>query len=202
MNTFSASTTDDWRGWLARNCRSEKEVWLVIHHSGSGTPGPRYHEAVEQALCYGWIDSHQRQHDADSCILRFTPRKPRSTWSRVNRDRAAKMTEQGLMTRHGQALIDLAKADGTWQVVSDAHSSAIPPDLQELLDRKETARRNFHNFPPSSQRLILEWIAKARRPETRQRRISQTVSLAALNIRANHPGIQAHDTGKSGGRSS
>ena len=202
MNTFSASTTDDWRGWLARNCRSEKEVWLVVHHSRSGTPGPRYHEAVEQALCYGWIDSHQRQHGADSCILRFTPRTPRSTWSRVNRDRAAKMTEQGLMTRHGQALIDLAKADGTWQVVSDAHSSAIPPDLQELLDRKETARRNFHNFPPSSQRLILEWIAKARRPETRQRRISQTVSLAALNIRANHPGIRAHDTGKSGGRSS
>ena len=146
MNTFSASTTGDWRAWLARNCRSEKEVWLVVHHSGSGTPGPRYHEAIEQALCYGWIDSQARKHDADSCILRFTPRTPRSAWSRVNRDRAAKMTEQGLMTEHGQALIDLAKADGTWQVVSDAHSSAIPPDLQELLDRKETARRNFHNF--------------------------------------------------------
>jgi uncharacterized protein YdeI (YjbR/CyaY-like superfamily) len=112
------------------------------------------------------------------------------------------MTQQGLMTEHGQALIDQAKADGTWQAVSDAHSSAIPPDLQELLDRKETARRNFHNFPPSSKRLILEWIAKARRPETRQRRISQTVRLAALNTRANHPGIRAHDAAKSGGRSS
>jgi len=126
MNTFSASTTGDWRAWLARNCRSEKEVWLVVHHSRSGTPGPRYHEAVEQALCYGWIDSQARKHDADSCILRFTPRKPRSTWSRVNRDRAARMTELGLMTEHGQALIDLAKATGTWQVVSDAHSPVIP----------------------------------------------------------------------------
>ena len=120
-------TTGDWRAWLARNCRSEKEVWLVIHHSGSGTPGPRYHEAIEQALCYGWIDSQARKHDADSCILRFTPRKTRSTWSRVNRNRAAKMTEQGLMTEHGQALIDLAKATGTWQVVSDAASPVIPP---------------------------------------------------------------------------
>ena len=126
MKIFSASNTDDWRGWLARNCRSEKEVWLVVHHSRSGTPGPRYHEAVEQALCYGWIDSQARKHDADSCILRFTPRKPRSTWSRVNRDRAARMTELGLMTEHGQALIDLAKATGTWQVVSDAHSPLIP----------------------------------------------------------------------------
>lgn len=202
MNTFSASTTDDWRAWLARNWRSEKEVWLVIHHSGSGTPGPRYHEAVEQALCYGWIDSHQRKHNADSCVLRFTPRKPRSTWSRANRGRAAKMTEQGLMTEHGQGLIDLAKATGTWLAVPDAPSSAIPPDLQEPLDQDEAARRNFDSFPPSSKRLIVEWIARARRPETRQRRISQTVSLAALNTRANHPAVRTRDPGKSGRRSS
>jgi len=186
VNTFYASTPEDWRAWLARNCRSEKEVWLVIHHSGSGTPSPRYHEAIEQALCYGWIDSHARKHEADSSLLRFTPRKPRSTWSRVNRERAAKMTEQGLMTEHGQALIDLAKATGTWQAVSAADSAFIPSDLQELLDRNEAARQNFHNFPPSSRRLILEWIAKAKRPDTRHRRINQTVELAAINVRANH----------------
>jgi uncharacterized protein YdeI (YjbR/CyaY-like superfamily) len=191
MNTFSASSTDDWRAWLARNGQSAKEAWLVIPHSGSGTPGPRYHEAIEQALCYGWIDSHQRKHDAGSCVLRFTPRNPRSTWSRVNRERAARMTEQGLMTEPGQALIDLARATGTWQTIPDALSSAIPADLQELLDPNDAARRNFHNFPPSSKRLILEWIAKAKRPETRQRRVSETVSLAALNIRANHPGTRA-----------
>jgi uncharacterized protein YdeI (YjbR/CyaY-like superfamily) len=202
MSTFSASTTGEWRAWLARNCQSQKEVWLIIHHSRSGMPGPRYDEAVEQALCYGWIDSHQRKHDADSCILRFTPRNPRSTWSQANRDRAAKMTGQRLMTDHGQALIDLAKATGTWQAVPGAHGSAIPADLQELLDQNEAARRNFHNFPPSSKRLILEWIAKAKRPETRQRRISHSVSLAALNIRANHPGTPAQHAGQSDGRPS
>jgi uncharacterized protein YdeI (YjbR/CyaY-like superfamily) len=186
MNTCYASTAEDWRAWLARNCRSEKEVWLVIHHSGSGTPSLRYHEAIEHALCYGWIDSHARKHDADSSVLRFTPRKPRSTWSRVNRERAAKMTGQGLMTEHGQAVIDLAKATGTWQPVSEADSASIPPDLRELLDRNEAAGRNFRNFPPSSKRLILEWIAKAKRPDTRQRRIDQTVELAAINLRANH----------------
>lgn len=109
----------------------------------------RYHEAIEHALCYGWIDSQARKRDADSSHLRFTPRNPRSTWSRVNRQRAAKMTGLGLMTEYGRALIELARASGTWQVLPDAESSAIPDDLQELLDRNEAACRNFQNFPPS-----------------------------------------------------
>jgi uncharacterized protein YdeI (YjbR/CyaY-like superfamily) len=200
MNTFSASTTDDWRAWLAHNCQSEKEVWLVIHRKDSRTPSVRYLDAIEHALCYGWIDSQARKRDTDSCHLRFTPRNPRSsTWSRVNRQRAAKMTGLGLMTEPGQALIDLAKANGTWQVLPDAENSAIPDDLQELLDRNEAACRNFQTFPPSSKRLILEWIATAKRPDTRRRRINQTVSLAAMNIRAHHPGIRVHDAGESGG---
>ena len=190
MKAFLASTTADWRAWLAQNCQSEKEVWLVIYHSDSGTPSVRYHEAIEHALCYGWIDSQARKRDADSSCLRFTPRSPHSTWSRVNRQRAARMIELGLMTEPGQALIELARASGTWQVLPDAESSAIPDDLRELLDRNEAARRNFENFPPSSKRLILEWIVTARKPDTRQRRINQTVTLAEVNIRAHHPGIR------------
>ena len=186
VNTFSAGTAVGWRAWLAQNCRSQKEVWLVIYHTGSGTPSMRYHEAIEHALCYGWIDSQARKRDADSSCLRFTPRNPRSTWSRVNRQRARKMIDLGLMTEHGQALIELARANGTWQVLPDAESSAIPGDLQELLDRDEAARKNFENFPPSSKRLILEWVAAAKRPDTRRRRINQTANLAAVNIRANH----------------
>lgn len=177
MKTFYASTTAQWRAWLARNCRSEKEIWLVIYHKDSGTPSPRYHEAIEHALCYGWIDSHARKHDADSSVLRFTPRNPRSTWSEVNRERATRMIDQGLMTEHGQALIDLAKASGTWQVPPAA-------DLQEALDRNDAARTHFEAFPPSTKRLILDWITTAKRPETRRRRIDQTVTLAAANVRA------------------
>ncbi len=188
MNTVVASTAADWRAWLAQNCRSEKDVWLVMQHKDSATPSVRYHEAIEHALCFGWIDGLHRKRDADSSQLRFTPRNPRSTWSRVNRQRAAKMIELGLMTEHGQALIDLARANGTWQVLPDADSSAIPDDLKELFDRNETARENFQNFPPSSKRLILEWVATAKRSDTRRRRIEQTVDLAAVNIRANHSG--------------
>lgn len=188
MNTVVASTAADWRAWLAQNCRSEKDVWLVMQHKDSATPSVRYHEAIEHALCFGWIDGLHRKRDADSSQLRFTPRNPRSTWSRVNRQRAAKMIELGLMTEHGQALIDLARANGTWQVLPDADSSAIPDDLKELFDRNETARENFQKFPPSSKRLILEWVATAKRSDTRRRRIEQTVNLAAVNIRANHSG--------------
>lgn len=182
-----AGSADDWRTWLARNCRSAREAWLVLHHHDSGTPSLRYHEAIEQALCFGWIDGLHRRCGADSSQLRFTPRTARSRWSQLNRLRAAKMIELGLMTEHGQTAIEQAKAAGTWQLLPDGQRWAIPDDLQEQLDGNDAARTNFESFPPSSKRLILEWIAIAKRPGTRRRRIDQTVNLAALNIRANHP---------------
>jgi uncharacterized protein YdeI (YjbR/CyaY-like superfamily) len=191
--TFLASTADDWRAWLEQHGPSEREVWLIIHHTDSATTSVRYHEAIEHALCFGWIDSHARKHDADSSLLRFTPRSPRSTWSRVNRERAERMIEQGLMTERGQAMIDVAHAAGTWQVVPDDLSSAMPDDLREALDRNVAARDHFERFPPSSQRLILEWVASAKRPETRRRRIDRTVELAAIGVRANHPGVRVAD---------
>jgi uncharacterized protein YdeI (YjbR/CyaY-like superfamily) len=188
MQTLAASTTGEWRGWLAANHTATTEIWLIIHHKDSGKPSPRYHEAIEHALCFGWIDSHARKHDATSSVLRFTPRNPRSTWSRVNRERAARMTELGLMTDAGQAMIDLARAKGTWQVLPDA---GVESALRARLDRDEFARVNFERFPPSSKRRILEWIATAKKSETRQRRIDRTVELAAVNVRANHPGVRS-----------
>jgi uncharacterized protein YdeI (YjbR/CyaY-like superfamily) len=131
--------------------------------------------------------------------LEEPPRNPRSTWSRTNRRRAAKMTELGLMTEHGQALIELARAKGTWQALPDEAGTVVPDDLRELLDLDQAAHENFERFPPSSKRLILEWIAAAKRPDTRGRRIDRTVTLAAMNIRANHPGVRIRDAGDSRG---
>jgi uncharacterized protein YdeI (YjbR/CyaY-like superfamily) len=187
VNIVEAGTADDWRAWLAGNCRSAKEVWLVLRHHDSGTPSLRYHEAVEQALCFGWINGLHRRYGADSSRLRFTPRTARSRWSQLNRQRAAKMIELGLMTEHGQTAIERAKAAGTWQLLPHEPRWAIPDELQAQHDGNDTARTNFESFPPSSKRRILEWIAISKRPDTRQRRIDQTVNLAALNIRANHP---------------
>jgi len=183
-----ASSAEVWRAWLSEHSASETEAWLVIHHKDSGVPSIRIHEAMEQALCFGWIDGLHRKHDAHSSRLRFTPRSPRSTWSAVNRERATRMIEQGLMTERGRAMVDLAKTTGTWQVVAN---DTVPADLQVLLDANATAAANFEKFPPSSKRLTLEWIGTAKKPETRQRRIDQTVELAALNVRANHPQSRA-----------
>lgn len=190
MDALSVSSADEWRAWLARHGRSESEVWLVLHHRGSGTPGVGYGEAIEHALCFGWIDSQARKRDAGSFHLRFTPRTAQSRWSRVNRRRAAEMIDRGLMTEHGRAVIEAARANGTWQVIGEDDGS-LPDDLRELLDHDDAARANFGAFPPSSRRRILEWIATAKRPETRRRRVERTVELAALNVRANHPGVPA-----------
>ncbi|XVV06131.1 YdeI/OmpD-associated family protein [Actinosynnema sp. CA-248983] len=179
---FSAPTAAEWRAWLAENSASAKEVWLVLHHKDSPTPSVRYAEAVEQALCFGWIDGHHRKHDEHSSALRFTPRTPRSTWSRVNRERAERMIAEGLMTPAGQAVVDLAKAAGTWDPVPDPDT--VPDDLGAALDRSPAAREHFAAFPPSSKRLIVAWVVGAKRPETRERRIARTVELAADNVRA------------------
>ncbi|WP_280419031.1 YdeI/OmpD-associated family protein [Nocardia carnea] len=178
----TATSAEVWRAWLETHGRTETEVWLVIPHKDSATPGLRYHEAIEHALCYGWIDGLHRKHDAHSSRLRFTPRRPTSSWSALNRERATRMIAQGLMTEAGQATIDYAKTHGTWQRTPEE----LPDDLRKPLEADSTAHANFTAFPPSSQRLILEWIASAKKPETRQRRITRTVELAAANLRANH----------------
>ena len=120
MNTLIAETAADWRDWLDRHGESETEVWLVLPHRNSGLPGPRYAEAVEHALCYGWIDGLHRKRDEHSSQLRFSPRTARSNWSRLNRERAEAMIERGLMTPRGQERIDAAHAAGTWDRATPA----------------------------------------------------------------------------------
>ncbi|GAA3551836.1 YdeI/OmpD-associated family protein [Kribbella ginsengisoli] len=182
---FAPATVAEWRDWLAEHGRTEKAVWLVVQRGSDA--GIDLAEAVEHALCFGWIDSKTLRRDATSTYQTFTRRNPRSTWSQVNRDRADRLLAAGLMAPPGQELIDLAKKTGTWDCLAEAQNGVIPADLQLELDHNPTAATHFATFPPSSKRRILEWIALAKRPETRSTRITQTVTLAALNQRANHP---------------
>lgn len=189
-HTFHAKVRKDWRKWLAKNQAAEKSVWLIIYHKENKTPSVYYGDAVEEALCFGWIDSKAKKRDNESYILFFAQRRPKSKWSKINRQRADKMIKQGLMTASGQAMIDLAKKTGTWTALAEVENAVIPGDLQKLFDKNKTAYKNFKTFPPSSKKMILEWILNAKKPETRQRRIEQTVELAAKNIKANHPIIK------------
>jgi uncharacterized protein YdeI (YjbR/CyaY-like superfamily) len=182
-----AKGAKEWRKWLEKNQHTGKPAWLTIYHKKSARPSIGYAEAIEHALCFGWIDGKAMKRDEESFYLFFKERNPGSTWSKVNRERAAKMSRAGLMMERGQAMIDLAKKKGTWDSLKDAENEVIPAELQKLFNKNKTAFKHFQAFAPSSRRHILAWILKAKRPETRQRRMEQTITLAAQNIKANHP---------------
>ncbi|MEO7925697.1 MAG: hypothetical protein ABIR93_03125 [Saprospiraceae bacterium] len=117
IQTFYAGTVEEWREWLDKHCQSEKSVYLIVYHKKSKTPSVHWHDAIENALCYGWVDSKANSRDNESCYLKFTPRNPKSTWGKKNKERAIRMIENNLMTRHGQELIDIAKQTGKWITV-------------------------------------------------------------------------------------
>lgn len=186
IQTFHPKTRDAWRSWLTQHHLTEKSVWLIIYHKDSAEPSVYYEEAVEEALCFGWVDSKPNKRDNESYYLFMAQRKPNSNWSKLNRQRAEKMIAAGLMAKAGLAAISIAKQTGTWDALEDVQNSVVPPDLANALLSNPAAQSNFEAFPPSSKRIILEWILNAKKPETRQKRIEETVTLAAKNIKANH----------------
>jgi uncharacterized protein YdeI (YjbR/CyaY-like superfamily) len=186
LPTYHAKNRKEWRQWLTKNHQSEKSVWLIIYHKSSATPSVYYEEAVEEALCFGWIDSIAHKRDTESKYQFFAVRKPKSNWSKANRERVERMMAKKQMKPAGLAMVELAKKNGTWTALVDVQNSVIPPDLQAAFKKNKTAFKNFEAFPPSSKRIILEWILNAKKPETREQRIKQTVELAEKNIKANH----------------
>ena len=183
---FHGKSRNEWRQWLAEHHQREKSVWLIIYHKSSETASVYYEEAVEEALCFGWIDSVAHKRDEESRYQFFSPRKAKSNWSKSNKERAERMIAAGLMTTEGQKRIDLAKETGTWDALVDVQNSVLPDDLKLELNKNKDAMEHFNAFPPSSKRIILEWILNAKKPETRQKRIEETVRLAAENVKANH----------------
>jgi uncharacterized protein YdeI (YjbR/CyaY-like superfamily) len=182
--TFHPRNAKEWRNWLSKHGDKESAVHVIFYRKDSGVEGLPYEEAVEHALCYGWIDGWANRRDETSRYIMFTPRKPKSNWSNSNRTRVEKMIKKGLMTKKGQEMIDLAKESGTWDNLVDAQNKVMPDDLKKLFSKNKTALKHFEAFPPSTKRTIFEWIALAKRPETRQKRIEETVAKAAENIRA------------------
>ena len=179
-----AKSEKAWRDWLSRNHSKEKSVWLIIYKKRSTTPSVYYSEAVDQALCFGWIDSKPNKRDDESYYQFFAKRNPKSKWSRVNKNKVARLTKLGLMEKAGLEMVALAKQTGTWDALNDVDQILIPEDLQKLFDNNKKAKKNFEAFPRSAKRGILEWILNAKRPETRQKRMEETIQLAQENLRA------------------
>jgi uncharacterized protein YdeI (YjbR/CyaY-like superfamily) len=178
--TLYVTNRDNWRAWLEKNHDTAKEIWLIYCKKHSGKPRIPYDDAVEEALCFGWIDSIIKRIDDEKYMQKYTPRRNRSVWSAHNKRRALKMIREGRMTEAGQAKIRQAKKDGTWQNPTSARGTPpIPPDLKKALAANKKARANFDRLAPSHQNRYIWWINSAKREATRQKRIEETVRLAA-----------------------
>lgn len=184
-NSFYAPTRAEWRAWLEQHHTRKEGVWLITAKKGSGLPHLSYNDSVEEALCFGWIDSKGRALDAERSMLWFAPRKPRTGWSRPNKERLERLTAAGLLAPAGLAKIEAAKADGSWAALDAVEALEVPNDLAEALAAYPAAAANFEAFPRSAKRGILEWISTAKTPATRAKRVEETARLAQENVRAN-----------------
>ena len=171
-----------WRQWLDRHHSSSPGVWLVFAKKHTGLASLSYEDAVEEALCFGWIDSVMKSIDDRFHMQKFTPRKAKSVWSGPNRARAARLLELGLMTPAGLAAVGLAKKTGTWNANSHVEALTVPPELQRALDADPEAKKNWPAYSPSARKSFLHLLNNAKRPETRAKRIHEIVTIVGRNV--------------------
>ena len=183
MERVEVRSRTEWRAWLAANHERDGSVWLVSFKKHHPDHLP-YDDAVEEALCFGWVDSVPRKLDADRSMTLMSPRKPKSAWSGLNKRRVAAMEAAGLMTEAGRALVEAAKASGMWTFLDDVERLEVPGDLAEAFDALPGSRDAWDAFPPSARRGMLEWIKQARTDATRAKRIARTAECAARGERA------------------
>lgn len=178
MNRLEVTTREDWREWLIDNHASVTEVWIVFYKKYTGLPSLSYDDAVEEAICFGWIDSIIKRLDERRFVRKFTPRKAGSNWSEINKARARKMVDAARMTDAGLKAIEKAKRSGEWDSKHEPPripSDGIPEELAEAFSKHPKAREGFESLAPSYRRKYAMWIASAKRPETRQRRTREAV---------------------------
>lgn len=175
-------TREEWRAWLERNHAISRGVWLVYYKKHTGKPRVPYNDAVEEALCFGWIDSLVKKLDEERYCQKFTPRNKKSEWSDLNKQRVQNMTDKGLMTEAGLLKIRAAKKSGKWDKKAVRHQVLeMPQEFKNALKSNEIACKNFENLPPSHKRQFIGWIASAKRQETRENRLVEALSLLEKN---------------------
>lgn len=184
-NSVHPKSRAAWRAWLQKHHTRANGLWLITYKIATGKPRVAYEDAVEEALCFGWIDSKTGKLDDERSMLWFAPRKPKTGWSRPNKLRVERLIADGRMTPAGLAKVNAAKKDGSWSALDGVEALEIPPDLRKALAAHAQAAANFEAFSRSIKRGILEWILNAKKSETRARRIDETARLASQNVRAN-----------------
>ena len=173
-----------WRTWLAEHHADSPGVWVVTWKPSTGRPHPTYEDVIEEALCFGWVDSQGRRLDDERSMLYMAPRKRGGTWAGTNKARVARLEAAGLMAPAGRAAIDRAKEDGSWTLLDDVERLVVPADLAAAFAAHPGSREQWDGFTPSSRQMMLGWIALAKRPATRAQRVLAVAQAAQRGERA------------------
>ncbi|HOX83464.1 MAG TPA: YdeI/OmpD-associated family protein [Chryseolinea sp.] len=179
IETFCPASQQEWRRWLKSNHKSKQSIWLFLYKKGSDKPVIGWGDAVNEALCFGWVDSTRRPFDDEKFLQFFSKRKPKGTWSKVNKLKVKQLIENGLMTKAGLDCIEAAKKNGSWIILDEVEELKIPKDLAKEFRGNYGSREFFLSLSKSVRKSILQWVVLAKRSETRQKRISEIAELAA-----------------------
>ena len=179
IETFYPATRQQWRAWLQKHHGKKQSVWLIQYKKNAGVATISWSEAVDEALCFGWIDSIKKTLDENRSIQFFCKRKPNSTWSKVNKAKIEQLMANGLMAPAGLAIIETAKKNGSWTILDEVEELLIPHDLETACKAMPGALDYFHGLSRSVRKQLLQWLVLAKRPETRQKRIAEIATLAA-----------------------
>jgi uncharacterized protein YdeI (YjbR/CyaY-like superfamily) len=177
--TFYPENPAQWRNWLEKNHEKEDAVWVIFYKKNASQPTLTWSEAVDVALCFGWIDSIKQKLDGERSIQFFSKRKPGSTWSKINKDKIERLAAEGLITKAGWACVDIAKQNGSWELLDAVELLTVPADLQAALEAKQDALAYFESLSKSTKKMLLQWLVLAKRQETRQKRIEEIATLAS-----------------------
>ncbi|MBK9257903.1 MAG: YdeI/OmpD-associated family protein [Saprospiraceae bacterium] len=181
VEIFYPKNKEEWRVWLENNHARLDNVWVVFYKKASGIPTISWSDSVDEALCFGWIDSKKIAIDAEKSHQFFSKRKPKSTWSKINKLKVEQLTAEGLMTHAGLESIEIAKQNGSWTILNDVDALVIPPDLESAFRMYPSSKTFFESLSPSIKKMMLYWIISAKQAETRQKRINEIAEMAGQN---------------------
>lgn len=183
VETYCPKSPADWRDWLDKNHQSKQAVWLVYFRSSTKIPSLSWSDAVDEALCYGWIDSVKKSVDEERYMQYFSRRRPNSIWSKINKDKVTNLIENNRMTKAGYDSIATAKENGSWTVLDKVEALVIPEDLKEELAKHEGATDYFDGLSKSAKKILLHWVVFAKRVETRRKRVLEVAVNAGKNLK-------------------
>lgn len=186
IETYCPQCRTDWRQWLEKNHQSKQSVWLVYYTKKSNVPSISWSEAVDEALCFGWIDSTKKTIDDFSFMQFFSKRKPKSNWSKINKEKVQQLIDSKRMTKAGYESVETAKQNGYWAILDEVEELIIPNNLEIAFKKHKGSKDYFLSLSKSTRKIILSWIVLAKQQETRQKRIDEVVESAAQNLKPKH----------------